>query len=262
MATSTKYCITEKAPIAVVAEKVVHDIVGCDVDGEYAICLGCDKPMQWIKSKYLKGCLDLDLLIKKQALDAGAMVTPAIICHDDNMNIVLYNEFCKLYMVDTRNNKSPLWDGCWFYQGRAMHVVDKLLCYAKMLDNKIYYLVEWGNQFKMKHSWIEHQELLFYIKETCTAWQQFDANWDVIANRKMSPNEKKHLDSERSTFWVAVVDEMILTGFCWVKITFQMNNESISSTQHDVENNVENTIATQGYGSKMIMRNQYFILQL
>jgi len=41
-----------------------------------------------------------------------------------------------------------------------------------------------------------------------------------------------------------------------------MNDESISSTKHDVGNNVENTIATQGYGSKTTMRNQDLSHQL
>jgi len=112
--TCTMYRIKEKVSLSVVMERVVHDIVSCDVHGEYAICLGCNKPIQWIKSKYLKGYLDLDLLIKKQALDAGITVSPVIICHDDNVNINLYNKFCELYMKDTRNKKSPSWDGHWF----------------------------------------------------------------------------------------------------------------------------------------------------
>jgi len=62
----------DKSPIHVATQKVIHDIVGHDdVKGDYAIHLGCDKPMQRIKSKHLKGFLDTDLLIKKQALDAG-----------------------------------------------------------------------------------------------------------------------------------------------------------------------------------------------
>ncbi len=114
-------------------QKVIHDIVGHDdVNGYYLICLGCNKPMQWIKSKHLEGFLDTDLLIKKQTLDTGAMVSHAIISYDKNVNIVLYNEFCKLYMADTRNKKSPGCNGHWFYQGQAMHVIDKLLCHAKM----------------------------------------------------------------------------------------------------------------------------------
>ncbi len=92
------YCIEEKATLSVVMERVVHDIVGHDVHGEYAIRLGCNKPIQWIKSKYLKGYLDLDLLIKKQAFNASAMVSHVIICHYDNININLYNKFCELYM--------------------------------------------------------------------------------------------------------------------------------------------------------------------
>jgi len=194
------YCIKEKVSLSVVMERVVHDIIGRDVHGDYAICLGCDKPIQWIESKYLKGYLDLDLLIKKQAFNASAMVSHVIICHYDNININLYNKFCELYMEDTRNKKSPLWDGRWFYQGRVMRVMDKLLCHAKMHDNKVYYLVEWGNRFKMKPSWIEHQELSFYIKENCTAWQQFDASWDVISNCKMCPNKIKQMELERSMF--------------------------------------------------------------
>ncbi len=103
-------------------------------------------------------------------------------------------------MVDTRNKKSPEWDGCWFFQGLTMRVMDKLLCHAKMCDNKIYYLVEWGDQFKMKPLWIVHQELSFYIKETCLAWHQFDASWDVIDNHKMSKKEKEEMQLERETF--------------------------------------------------------------
>jgi len=109
------------------------------------IHLGCDKPKVWIKSKHLKGFLGSNLLIKKQALDAGVLVSHANISHDDNVNMDLYNNFCKIYMADTRNKKSPLWDGRWFYQGQTMHDVDKLLCHAKMCNNKIYYLVKWGN---------------------------------------------------------------------------------------------------------------------
>jgi len=41
-----------------------------------------------------------------------------------------------------------------------------------------------------------------------------------------------------------------------------MNNESISSTKYNVENNVENTIAMQGYGSKTTMRNQDLLPQI
>jgi len=151
MATSTMFCITDKSPIHIVTEKVVHNIIGCDnVNGDYAIHLGCNKPMQWIESKHLEGLLDTNLFIKKQALDADASVTPAIISHKDNVNINVYNNFCELYMADTRNKKAPEWDGCWFFQGLTMRVVDKLLCHAKMHDNKIYYLVEWGDRFKMK----------------------------------------------------------------------------------------------------------------
>jgi len=174
----------DKAPILIVMEKVIHDIVSHDVDGDYAIRLGCNKPMQWIVSKHLHGFLDLDLLIKKQALDAGVSVSPAIISHGDNVNIDLYNEFCKLYMADTGNKKSPGWDGHWFYQGQAMRVIDKLLCRAKLCNNKFYYLVEWGDQFKMKPLWIVRGELSFYIKETCLAWHQFNASWDAIDNCK------------------------------------------------------------------------------
>jgi len=88
MPTSTMFCITDKSPIRIVTEKVVHDIVGHDdINGNYAICLGCNKPMRWIDSKYLEGFLDTDLFIKKQALDAGALVTPAIISCEDNVNI-------------------------------------------------------------------------------------------------------------------------------------------------------------------------------
>jgi len=159
------YRIKEKGSVAVVMEGVVHDIVGHDVHGDYVIRLGCDKPIQWMDPKYLKGYLDLDLLIKKEALGTGATLSPVIIPHEDNVNINLYKEFCELYMEDTRNKKSPLWDSHWFYQGRAMRVVDKLRCCARMRGNKVYYLVEWGNQFKMKSSWIERQELSFYIKE-------------------------------------------------------------------------------------------------
>ncbi len=130
----------------------------------------------------------------------GAMVIPAIISCNDNVNIDLYNKFCKLYMADTRKKKSFEWDGHWFFQGLAMRVVDKLLCHAKMCDNKIYYLVEWGNQFKMKPLWIVHEELSCYIKETCLAWHQFDASWDVINNRKMSKKEKEEMELERETF--------------------------------------------------------------
>ena len=78
--------------------------------------------------------------------------------------------------------------------------MDKLLCHAKMCDNKIYYLVEWGDQFKMKPLWIVHQELSFYIMETCLAWHQFDASWDVIDNHKMSKKEKEEMQLERETF--------------------------------------------------------------
>jgi len=194
------YRIKEKGTLKVVTQQVVHDIVGRNVCGEYAIRLGCDKPIQWFASKYLKGNLDLNLLIKKQALDAGATVSPAIVSRDDNVNIGLYNEFCELYMSDTRDKKSPVWDGRWFYQGRAMRVVDKLLCRARMRDDKLYYLVEWGDRFKFKPSWIERNDLAFYIKSTTTAWQQFDASWDKIDNRKMDQNEIKHMELERNMF--------------------------------------------------------------
>jgi len=116
----------KKSPIHVVMEKVVHDIVSHDdVNRNYAICLGCDKPMWWIPSKCLEGFLDNDLFIKKQALDAGALVTPAIISRKDNVNIDVYENFCNLYKEDTRNKKSPGWDGRWFFQGLAMRVTDK-----------------------------------------------------------------------------------------------------------------------------------------
>jgi len=69
------YHIKEKGTVKVVMQQVVHDIVGRNVCGEYAICLGCDKPIQWFASKYLKGYLDLDLLIKKQALNVGTTVS-------------------------------------------------------------------------------------------------------------------------------------------------------------------------------------------
>jgi len=114
MAISTMFCITGKAPIGIVMQQVVHDIVGHHGDGyltEYLVHLGCNKPKIWIKLKHLQGFLDLDLLIKKQALDAGVLVSPADISCDDNVNIVLYNEFCQIYMADTRNKKSPWWDG-------------------------------------------------------------------------------------------------------------------------------------------------------
>jgi len=193
--------ITDKSPIRVVMEKVVHDIVGRDdVNGNYAICLGCDEPMRWIDSKNLEGFLDTDLFIKKQALDAGALVIPAIISREDNVNIDVYENFCDLYMEDTRNKKSPGWDGHWFFQGLTMRVVDKLLCHAKMHDNNIYYLVEWGNWFKIKPLWIVHEELSYYIKVTCLVWHQFDASWDVIDNRKMSKKEKEEMELERETF--------------------------------------------------------------
>jgi len=81
-----------------------------------------------------------------------------------------------------------------------MHVVDKLLCCAKMCDNNIYYLVEWGNQFKMKPSWMEHQELSFYIKETCHVWHQFNASWDATDNHKVSKKEKKEMELESKPF--------------------------------------------------------------
>jgi len=83
------YRIKEKVSLSVVMERVVHDIISHAVHGEYAICLGCDKPIQWIELKYLKGYLDLDLLIEKQSLDAGATVSHVIIHHDDNVNIDL-----------------------------------------------------------------------------------------------------------------------------------------------------------------------------
>jgi len=201
MPTSTMFRITDKSPIRVVTEKVVHDIVGRDdVNGNYAIRLGCDEPMRWIDSKNLEGFLDTNLFIKKQALDAGALVTPAIISRKDNVNIDVYENFCNLYMEDTRNKKSPGWDGHWFFQGLAMHVMDKLLCRAKMRDNNIYYLVEWGDRFKMKPSWIVREELLYYIKVTCLAWHQFDASWDVIDTRKMSNKEKEQMEWDRETF--------------------------------------------------------------
>ena len=108
MVTSTMLHIMEKSPFRIVMAKVVHDIVGRDdVNGNYVIRLGCKEPMRWIDSKYLERFLDTNLFIKKQALDAGASVTPAIISHEDNMNIDVYNNFCKLYMADTRNKKSP-----------------------------------------------------------------------------------------------------------------------------------------------------------
>jgi len=74
-----------------------------------------------------------------------------------------------------------------------------------MHDNNIYYLVEWGNQFKMKLLWIVHQELPFYIKETCLAWHQFDASWDVINNCKMSKKEKEDMELRERLFWVQVL---------------------------------------------------------
>jgi len=136
--------------------------------------------------------------------------------------------------MDTRNKKSPWWDGHWFYQGQTMHVVDKLLCCAKM------YLVKWDNQFKMKHSWIEHHKLLFYIKETCHAWHKFDTSWDVIDNCKMSKKEKKEMELERQTFLGSSggcndIDTFLLdedwhpmlvydedSHIVWVRITTQM----------------------------------------
>jgi len=52
----------------------------------------------------------------------------------------------------------------------------------------------------MKPSWIECQELSLNIKETCCAWHQFDASWDVIDNHKMSAKEKKEMELEQTRF--------------------------------------------------------------
>ncbi len=52
----------------------------------------------------------------------------------------------------------------------------------------------------MKPLWIVHEELLFYIKEICLAWHQFDASWDAIDNCKMSKKEKEEMEGERETF--------------------------------------------------------------
>jgi len=52
----------------------------------------------------------------------------------------------------------------------------------------------------MKPSWIECQELSFYIKETCRAWHQFDTSWDVLDYCKMIMKEKKEMELEQTTF--------------------------------------------------------------
>jgi len=72
-----------------ITEQVVYNIVGHHHDGdltEYAICLGCNKPKVWIELDLLKGFLDTDLLLKKQALDAF-FLRDANFCRNNNIKL-------------------------------------------------------------------------------------------------------------------------------------------------------------------------------
>jgi len=173
----------------------IHDIVGRKEDTnrkyvKYLVMYTGDSPegykLKWVKDDTLKEMQNPEFLIKKESLDYGVKDAVDIKLRD-NIGYPIFAEFMTQFSSKSMSKYTPAWHGRDFYKGQTMRMVQKLLCRAKFPDGKTYYLVDWVNWKPFFPTWIEKEELLFFVK-TCNELIAFDKYWDEINEKRINGN--------------------------------------------------------------------------
>jgi len=182
---TTPLTFTPNGPVSV-TWKTISDIVGRRTiysdKHEYLIRLDRESTTQWYENynNWFDSMTDLELIIKKKALDNGKDIAPIKITRIENRNYEKYQNFVEKFHSETRDPNSPGWDGRWFYMGSSMRVVQKIHCRCKFPDSIYYYLVEWGDGHRCNRNWLAREEVLVYVESDNPKLLDFDAKYNVI----------------------------------------------------------------------------------
>ena len=63
-----------------------------------------------------------------------------------------------------------------------MRIVQKIICWAKFPYGNFYYLIKWGNWMYFKPTWMDKEELFWFIRDS-KVMRLFDKYWKILESR-------------------------------------------------------------------------------